>query len=115
MRKESGILDGRNPKNIEFVDTIEEDIFRRDFTVNALAYNPSSGLIDFFDGKKDLDDMIIRTVGDSSLRFEEDNLRILRALQLMSRYNFELDIECERAMSEYKNKKLKISNNNFSK
>ena len=115
FRKESGILDGRNPKNIEFVNTIEEDMLRRDFTVNALAYNMSSGIIDLFDGQKDLEDMVIKTVGDSLLRFEEDNLRILRALQLMSRYNFELDIECERAMSEFKNKKLKITNNNFSK
>ena len=115
FRKEEGILDGRNPKNIEFVDTIEEDILRRDFTINSLAYNISSGIIDLFDGQKDLEDRVIRVVGDATLRFEEDNLRILRALHLMAKYNFELDIECERAMSEFKNKKIKITNNNFTK
>lgn len=114
FRKESGVLDGRNPKNIEFIDNIYDDLERRDFTINALAYNENKGLIDRFNSLEDLENKIIRTVGNAFKRFEEDNLRILRALYFCSKLNFKLSDEIYSSLEKYKkNKKLLISNKNF--
>lgn len=73
--------DGRHPDTVDFVDTIEEDLARRDFTINAMAYHPKVGLVDPFDGRLAIADRVIRTVGDPQLRFKEDSFRILRALR----------------------------------
>ena len=89
--KESEYIDHRHPSSVAFVFSIEEDLSRRDFTINAMADHPSIGLIDPFDGQKDLKKGIIRCVGDAQNRFEEDALRILRAHRFAARYNFQIE------------------------
>ena len=79
--------DGRHC-NVEFVKTLEEDLSRRDFTMNAIAINKDGQLIDPFNGIKDIENKIIRTVGDASTRFEEDKLRALRAVRFVTTLNF---------------------------
>ena len=95
--------DNRRPDNVLFTDNIEFDIKRRDFTINALAYN-KDGIIDLFGGINDIKNKIIRCVGDPDERFKEDGLRILRALRFASVLNF--DIEKNTSESIYKNKDL---------
>lgn len=117
FRKEYGILDGRNPIDIEFTYDIREDLKRRDFTINAMAYNLKEGLIDEYNSKKDLENKVIRIIGDDKkIRFCEDNSRILRAIGLISKYDFELEKETYDAISEVlKQKKLNISNDKFNR
>lgn len=83
--------DNRHPESVIFTDDITKDLSRRDFTVNAMAYNEEKGLIDPFNGKIDLENRIIRCVGDSNKRFIEDALRILRALRFASCYGFSIE------------------------
>lgn len=83
--------DGRRPDSVEYVDSLYEDLSRRDFTINAMAYHPIKGLIDYFNGQQDLKNGIISCVGDSDERFKEDALRILRALRFASTLGFRLD------------------------
>ena len=90
-RTEGSYKDCRHPENVKFVSDINDDLSRRDFTVNALAYNPKRGIIDLFGGMNDLESKIIRAVGNPDLRFNEDSLRILRAYRFASVLNFELD------------------------
>lgn len=90
--------DGRHPDTVEFVTNLHEDLARRDFTINAMAYNPIDGLIDPFDGEADLNDCVIRCVGNANERFEEDALRIFRALRFASRFGFEIEFETHDAM-----------------
>ena len=80
FRSEGAYSDGRHPDNVSFVDDINKDLARRDFTVNAMAYSPGVGLADPFGGRIDLEAGILRCVGDPDARFREDALRILRAL-----------------------------------
>ena len=84
----------RKPKQVEFTSSLREDLSRRDFTINAMAYNHRVGLIDYFDGVYDLGNKIIRCVGNAEERFKEDALRILRAYRFMARLGFivEMDI-----------------------
>lgn len=96
--------DNRHPETVSFTDDITEDLSRRDFTVNAMAYNEEKGLIDPFRGEMDLKYMALRCVGDPDLRFSEDALRILRGLRFASVYNF--SIEGNTALSIIRNKKL---------
>lgn len=91
MRRESGYADHRHPEHIEFTKDILEDLKRRDFTMNAMAWSPSSGLVDPFGGKQDLKDRIIRAVGDPEVRFEEDALRMFRAYRFAARLNAEIE------------------------
>ncbi len=84
-------LDNRKPENVEFVTNIKEDLARRDFTINALAYSPKFGFKDFFNGQKDLKSRIIRCVGVPDKRFNEDALRILRAIRFSCQLNFEIE------------------------
>ncbi len=84
-------LDARHPESVSFTRNISEDLARRDFTVNAMAYNEPSGLIDLFSGKEDLKRGIIRAVGLAEKRFEEDALRILRALRFASKLDFKIE------------------------
>lgn len=86
-RIETGYHDHRHPDRVEFTSDLMEDCARRDFTVNAMCWHPDQGLIDFFGGKDDLENRIIRTVGDPAQRFDEDALRILRALRFAARLN----------------------------
>lgn len=83
--------DSRHPDGVTFTKRIEEDLSRRDFTVNAMAYHPAVGLVDPFGGQKDLKEKILRTVGDAELRFEEDALRILRAFRFCAQLDFEME------------------------
>lgn len=104
FRTEKDYSDNRRPDTVEFVADIKEDLSRRDFTVNAMAYNPKQGLIDLFFGLDDLDMHIIRTVGNADVRFNEDALRILRALRFSAKLCF--DIEKSTAASVHRNKGL---------
>lgn len=91
-RSEADYSDGRHPDRVEFITDIHEDLKRRDFTINAMAYNPLTGeLIDDFNGHLDLKNGIIRAVGNASERFDEDSLRILRALRFAIKYQFNID------------------------
>ncbi len=91
FRTENGYADNRRPDNVNFVSDIKEDLSRRDFTVNALAYNHKDGLVDCFNGKSDLKNRILRTVGDSDARFKEDALRILRLFRFASTLGFSIE------------------------
>ena len=82
--------DNRHPKEVSFTSKLEEDLRRRDFTINAMAYNPDKGIIDLFGGMEDINKAIIRCVGDPSERFEEDALRILRAVRFSAQLGFKM-------------------------
>jgi len=92
--------DHRRPKEVTFTKSLEEDVLRRDFTINAMAYNEEEGLIDLHGGAKDLQEGIIRCVGVASQRFDEDALRILRALRFAARFDFTIEEETKKAMIE---------------
>lgn len=104
FRIDGNYSDNRHPDNVNFVSRVEEDLARRDFTINAMAYSPSRGLVDAFDGQADLKAGLIRCVGEPDARFNEDGLRILRALRFAARYNF--GIETETAFSIHRNRYL---------
>ena len=92
LRTETGYADGRRPDQVDFVSSIEEDLARRDFTVNAIAFEPhSEALIDPFAGLTDLRQRTLRAVGDPALRFAEDGLRVLRAARFIATLEFQLD------------------------
>ncbi len=97
-------LDNRRPESVSYTRNIHEDLSRRDFTVNALAYSPKDGLVDMFGGIDDLASKIIRCVGEADKRFNEDGLRIMRALRFSSVLDF--DIEKDTSDSIHKNKNL---------
>jgi len=86
FRTEGGYTDSRHPGWVEFVPRIEEDLARRDFTVNAMAYSPKRGFADPFGGREDLNNHILRAVGDPETRFREDALRILRGARFAARF-----------------------------
>lgn len=83
--------DNRHPDEVEFVSSIDKDLARRDFTVNAMAYNDSKGIVDLYGGRSDIKDRLIRTVGDADTRFREDALRIMRALRFASVLSFDIE------------------------
>lgn len=91
FRKDAGSKDCRHPESVTFSETIDEDLARRDFTVNALAYNPQIGLVDCFNGYEDLKNGIIRAVGNPDERFKEDALRTLRAIRLSAQHGFKIE------------------------
>ena len=86
FRTEGGYEDSRHPDWVDFVENVEADLARRDFTINAMAYNPSTGYVDPFGGREDLKNKILRTVGDPEARFREDALRILRGARFSARF-----------------------------
>ena len=90
--------DNRRPKSVEFTSDLMEDLRRRDFTINAMAYNREEGLIDSFQGLNDLKKGIIRSVGDADSRFQEDALRILRGVRFSAQLDFEIEDETKEAM-----------------
>ena len=98
FRTEGDYSDSRHPGWVRFVRSIREDLARRDFTVNAMAYSPRRGFCDPFGGQKDLERGLLRAVGDPGLRFSEDALRILRGLRFAARFGFEIEAETRRAM-----------------
>lgn len=99
-RTESGYQDHRHPDEVRFTSRLEEDLSRRDFTVNAMAWSPEKGLIDCFGGVRDIENRIIRTVNDPRDRFGEDALRILRALRFAARLGFDIDADTAAALTE---------------
>lgn len=101
--------DGRHPKQVDFTDSLRLDLERRDFTINAMAYNDVSGLVDCFGGKKDLEDGIIRCVGDADERFNEDALRILRAVRFSGQFGFDIEYNTRHAMKKHAVNLRKIS------
>lgn len=104
FRTDGKYSDNRHPESVSFVNDINEDLSRRDFTINAIAYNDEEGFIDLFGGIEDIKKRIIKTVGKGDLRFQEDALRIMRALRFSSQLSFE--IEEETRLSIFKNKEL---------
>lgn len=99
--------DNRHPKNVEFTSNLVEDLKRRDFTINAMAYNEQDGIVDKFDGLGDINRKVIRCVGDAEERFDEDALRILRAIRFAAQLDFTIDAETETAIE----KKVKFLSN----
>ena len=91
FRTEGAYTDGRHPDEVHFVPDVRQDLARRDFTINAMAYNDAEGLIDPFGGQQDLQQGILRAVGDPATRFEEDALRILRLYRVAARFGFSID------------------------
>lgn len=108
-RTEESYSDGRHPSKVEFVNSIKQDLARRDFCCNAIAYNPKKGFIDNYDGIIDIQNKIIRCVGDPKIRFSEDYLRILRALRFSAQLNFNIDPNTEKYIFEMKNKINEVS------
>ncbi len=90
-RTETAYTDGRHPDKVEFTRRIEDDLCRRDFTVNAMAMSPEGAIIDFYGGRSDLERGIIRTVGTAEERFFEDALRILRAFRFAAKLDFNIE------------------------
>ena len=98
FRTEGGYADARHPDWVHFVRDLREDLARRDFTVNAMAYSPRRGLSDPFGGQEDLKKGLLRAVGEPELRFREDALRILRGLRFAARFGFAIEEKTLRAM-----------------
>lgn len=100
FRTEGKYSDGRRPDSVSFVDNIEEDLSRRDFTINAMAFDPiKNELIDPFGGETDLKNEYLRCVGDPNERFQEDGLRIMRAARFASRFGFVIETKTFDAMA----------------
>lgn len=100
FRCDGAYRDGRHPDGVRFVGRVEDDLARRDFTINAMAYHPKRGLIDPYGGRNDLSERVIRCVGDARERFQEDGLRILRAMRFASVLDFEVEVLTSSAMKE---------------
>jgi len=110
FRSESDYLDGRHPSSVTFIPSLEEDLKRRDFTINAFAADCKDGrIIDLHDGKTDLKNRTIRAIGDPRQRFAEDALRILRAARIAAKLNFVIDKQTLSAMGMLKDNLSKVS------
>ena len=99
-RIDGDYTDGRHPDSVEFTENIEEDLSRRDFTINAMAYNNSTGLVDVFGGREDLENRVIRCVGNPKKRFEEDALRMMRGIRFSAQLGFSIDKDTFKAIEE---------------
>lgn len=99
-RTEYGYADSRHPDDVSFVSSLAEDLKRRDFTINAMAYTDSEGIVDLFGGREDLKNNLLRAVGEPLCRFQEDALRIMRGLRFASRYGFKIEDTTAKAMFE---------------
>lgn len=104
FRSDGEYKDNRHPENVSFVTDVKTDLARRDFTVNAMAYNENDGLVDVFGGIDDINNKIIRCVGNPDKRFNEDALRIIRALRFSSVLGFEIEENTQKSI--FKNKDL---------
>lgn len=100
FRTDGDYEDNRHPQNVAFVKSLEFDLARRDFTVNAMAYSPTRGLVDLYGGQADLDARVLRCVGEPARRFQEDALRMLRALRFASVLQFEIEEKTASAIHE---------------
>ncbi|MCM1115532.1 MAG: CCA tRNA nucleotidyltransferase [Clostridium sp.] len=102
FRSDGAYLDNRRPESVAFVTDLKTDLSRRDFTINAMAYNDNDGIVDFFDGRADLQNKLIRAVGCADKRFKEDALRIMRAIRFSSVLGFEIEEETRQAVFDNK-------------
>ena len=102
-------MDSRHPEVVEFTGSLEEDLKRRDFTINAMAYNPKTGLVDLFNGIDDLNNKCIRCVGNPTQRFNEDALRMLRAVRFCAQLKFEIEKQTAAAIKVNAESLKKIS------
>ena len=105
--------DSRHPDSVTFTPSLSEDLARRDFTVNAMAYNEKTGLVDLYEGKEDLKKMLLRAVGDPEKRFTEDALRILRAFRFSAEHGFTIEsktreaiIKCRKGLREISRERI---------
>ncbi len=101
--------DGRHPKEVSFTRSLSEDLRRRDFTINAMAYNEQNGIVDLWHGQDDLENKVVRAVGDPFQRFSEDALRIMRAVRFSAQLGFEIDSDTFQAAKELAPNLRKIS------
>lgn len=108
-RVDGDYSDGRHPTQVTFTRSLIEDLARRDFTVNAMAWSEDSGVVDPFGGREDLREGILRCVGDPTLRFKEDSLRILRGLRFAATLGFSLESTTESALRQGKDGLLRVS------
>lgn len=102
FRKETDYINNRKPSKIQYIDTLYEDLIRRDFIINTLCMNEDGELLDFLGGKEDLQNRIIRTVGNAVDRFTEDSLRILRAIRFATILDFQIDEDVKNAILDTK-------------
>ncbi|MDO5517195.1 MAG: CCA tRNA nucleotidyltransferase [Clostridium sp.] len=100
FRNDGEYDDNRHPVKVEFVNDLKEDLARRDFTINAMAYNRFSGLQDYFNGMNDLKNRTIKTVGNAKMRFNEDALRMMRAVRFSAQLDFDIDTDTLKAINE---------------
>lgn len=114
FRKDSEYSDGRHPDSVEFTKDIVEDLSRRDLTMNAIALSPFTGIVDPFNGFDDINNKIIRAVGSAKNRFDEDGLRIVRAIRFSSCLGFSIEEETQKAMIDCKNNLKNVSKERFS-
>lgn len=110
FRTDGEYSDNRRPDKVEFNVSLENDLARRDFTINAMAFNKSEGLIDPFNGYKDLKNGVIKCVGNAQDRFSEDALRMLRAIRFANVLNFHIDLDIKIAIKNLKNNMKNVSN-----
>lgn len=103
FRKEINYKNRRKPEKIVYIDSLEEDIKRRDFTINTICLDKDGNIIDYLEGRKDLKKKIIRAVGDPFIKLEEDALRILRAIRFATMYKFKLETSLKNAIIKNKN------------
>ncbi len=119
FRVDGNYSDQRHPDTVEFIQTIDQDLKRRDFTINALAMDKQGNVIDLFDGRSDIENKIIQTVGNGYDRFTEDPLRIIRALRFSSQLGFSISLNTIKDMklvkSEIENIAVERINNEISK
>lgn len=108
-RSDGDYEDHRRPKKVQFSNHLIDDLARRDFTINAIAYHPDTGIVDPYNGQNDLSNSLIRCVGNSEERFDEDALRILRALRFSFQLQFTLEDACANAIKQKAHTLLHIS------
>lgn len=106
--------DNRRPESVEFVSDLKLDLMRRDFTINAMAYNHKAGIVDYFNGIDDIKNKTIRCVGDPNDRFSEDALRIMRAVRFAIRYGFEIERKTRNALRLHRMSLINISSERIS-
>ena len=111
FRRELKYKDARHPESIEYLGTLEEDIKRRDFTINTLAIDKNENQIDLLNAKQDLDNKIIKTVGSPKIKIKEDALRILRAIRFATTLNFTLEPRLKQCIRRYGHNLKALSNN----
>ena len=110
FREDMEYQDGRHPVDVKYTKSAQVDVQRRDFTINGLLLNPMNfEVTDFCDGLKDIENKLLRTIGDPKKRFEEDNLRILRAVRFSNKYNLKIEVETEQEIINMSDKIVNVS------